>query len=74
MIVLLPVVFPHAPPLVLQQYSYDVIDPLLMSGGTHATKSTGGVIDIMCTDTEFRGILAGTICKGKKLIIIDINF
>ena len=65
MIVLLPVVFPHAPALVLQQYLYDTIDPLLMTGGTHATKSTGGVIDIMCTDTELRGILAGTVWKGK---------
>ena len=74
MIVLLPVVFVHAPTLVLQQYSYDVIDPLLMTGVPHATKSTGGAIDIMCTDTEFLGILAGTVWKGKKLIIIDINF
>ena len=63
MIVLLPVVFSHAP--VLQQYSYDMIDPLAMPGGFHATKIIGGVIDIVCTDTESRGILAGAVNKGK---------
>ena len=50
MIVLLPVVFSHAP--VLQQYSYDVIDPLAMTGGGQATTIIGGVIDTVCTDTE----------------------
>jgi hypothetical protein len=67
MIVLLPVVFAHAP--TLQQYLYDMIVPFLTTGGPHATKSTVGVIDMMCTDTESRGILAGAVNKGKIIML-----
>ena len=64
MIVLLPVVIAHAPLLPLfQQYSYDTIDPLVMTGGSHATSILGSLMDVVCTNTELRGILAGAVIE-----------
>lgn len=67
MVVLLPVVLAHSgrSPLLDQQYSYAMIDPLLISGGPHATKITGGVIDTVCTDIESRRICAGAVIMEK---------
>lgn len=59
--VLLLVVVVHPPEL--QQYSYNLIDPFIITGGFHATKILpGGEVDTVNTDIESRWILPGAAC------------
>ena len=80
MMVLLLVVIAHTDVSLLldQQYLYDVIDPLVIAGGSHATKIIEDVFDNVCTDNELCDILPGAVklIMGKlsvKIIMYKWN-